>query len=60
MLHNTVSHHRGVQILDLNKKLCPDGVYAAKVDGIKVRSDGVHLTPEGVKWLTPWLEETLR
>jgi hypothetical protein len=60
MLRKTVSHHRGVTILDLNKKLCPDGVYTAKVDGIKVRSDGVHLTPEGVKWLTPWLEESLR
>ncbi len=60
MLRNTVSRHKGVQILDLNKKLCPDGVYTAKVDGIKVRSDGVHLTPEGVKWLTPWLEESLK
>ncbi|MGA7051857.1 MAG: acyltransferase family protein [Mycobacterium sp.] len=60
MLRHTVSHHPNVQILDLNKKLCPDGVYTAKVDGIKVRSDGVHLTPEGVKWLTPWLEESLR
>ena len=60
MLRNTVSHHPNVQILDLNKKLCPDGVYTVKVDSIKVRSDGVHLTPEGVKWLTPWLEESLR
>jgi peptidoglycan/LPS O-acetylase OafA/YrhL len=60
MLRKTVSQHTNVQILDLNKKLCPDGVYTAKVDGIKVRSDGVHLTPEGVKWLTPWLEESLR
>ncbi len=60
MLRKAVAHHPGVQILDLNKKLCPDGVYTAKVDGIKVRSDGVHLTPEGVKWLTPWLEESLR
>ena len=60
MLRNTVDHHPNVQILDLNKKLCPDGVYTAKVDGIKVRSDGVHLTPDGVKWLTPWLEESLR
>ncbi len=60
MLRNTVGHHPGVQILDLNKKLCPDGVYTAKVDGIKVRSDGVHLTPEGVKWLTPWLEDSVR
>ncbi len=60
MLRNTVGHHPNVQILDLNKKLCPDGVYTAKVDGIKVRSDGVHLTPEGVKWLTPWLEDSVR
>jgi peptidoglycan/LPS O-acetylase OafA/YrhL len=60
MLRKTVSHHPNVAILELNKKLCPDGVYTAKVDGIKVRSDGVHLTPEGVKWLTPWLEESLR
>jgi peptidoglycan/LPS O-acetylase OafA/YrhL len=60
MLRKTVAQHPNVQILDLNKKLCPDGVYTAKVDGIKVRSDGVHLTPDGVKWLTPWLEESLR
>jgi lysophospholipase L1-like esterase len=60
MLRKTVAQHPNVQIVDLNKKLCPDGVYTAKVDGIKVRSDGVHLTPEGVKWLTPWLEESLR
>jgi peptidoglycan/LPS O-acetylase OafA/YrhL len=49
-----------IGVLDLNKKLCPEGVYTAKVDGIQVRSDGVHLTPEGVKWLIPWLEESLR
>ena len=60
MLRNAVAQHPNVQILDLNKKLCPDSVYTVKVDGIKVRSDGVHLTPEGVKWLTPWLEESLR
>jgi peptidoglycan/LPS O-acetylase OafA/YrhL len=60
MLRNAVSQHPNVSILDLNKKLCPDGVYTAKVDGIQVRSDGVHLTPEGVKWLTPWLEESVR
>ncbi|VAZ70763.1 O-acetyltransferase OatA [Mycobacterium kansasii] len=60
MLRNTVREHPNVGIIDLNKKLCPDGVYTAKVDGIQVRSDGVHLTPEGVKWLLPWLEESLR
>ena len=60
LLSRTIGQRAGVGILDLNKKLCPDGVYTAKVDGIQVRSDGVHLTAEGVKWLTPWLEESLR
>jgi peptidoglycan/LPS O-acetylase OafA/YrhL len=60
MLRKAVSQHPNVSTLDLNKKLCPDGVYTAKVDGIQVRSDGVHLTAEGVKWLTPWLEESVR
>jgi peptidoglycan/LPS O-acetylase OafA/YrhL len=48
-----------IAVLDLNRKLCPAGVYTAKVDGITVRSDGVHLTPEGVAWLTPWLEDAI-
>ncbi len=60
LLHNVIAQHPGIGILDLNKKLCPDGVYTAKVDGVQVRSDGVHLTEEGVKWLTPWLEESVR
>lgn len=60
LLAKTVGQRTGVRILDLNKKLCPEGVYTAKVDGIQVRSDGVHLTDEGVKWLTPWLEKSLR
>jgi peptidoglycan/LPS O-acetylase OafA/YrhL len=64
LLRRTIGMHAkigpDVGILDLNKKLCPEGVYTARVDGIQVRSDGVHLTAEGVKWLTPWLEESLR
>ncbi len=60
LLSKTVGQRAGVRILDLNKKLCPEGVYNAKVDGIQVRSDGVHLTQDGVQWLTPWLEESLR
>ncbi|MFV0495123.1 acyltransferase family protein [Mycobacterium sp.] len=60
MLRNAVHRYPNVEILDLNKKLCPKGVYTARVDGIKVRSDGVHLTSEGVQWLLPWLEESIR
>jgi peptidoglycan/LPS O-acetylase OafA/YrhL len=60
LLGKTIGQRPNVGLLDLKKKLCPEGVYTPKVDGIQVRSDGVHLTAEGVKWLTPWLEESLR
>ncbi len=60
MLGKTIGNRPDVRILDFKKKLCPEGAYTAKVDGIQVRSDGVHLTEEGVQWLTPWLEESLR
>ncbi|MBV9318419.1 MAG: acyltransferase family protein [Mycobacterium sp.] len=60
LLRRTIGQRPNVGILDLNKKLCPGGSYTAKVDGVQVRSDGVHLTAEGVEWLTPWLEESVR
>jgi peptidoglycan/LPS O-acetylase OafA/YrhL len=60
MLHGVIAQHPNIGVLDLKEKLCPGGVYTAKVDGVQVRSDGVHLTPEGVEWLTPWLEDSVR
>lgn len=60
LVRSVIGQHPKIAVLDLNKKLCPDGVYTANADGIQVRSDGVHFTPEGVSWLTPWLEESLR
>ncbi|MGA7134760.1 MAG: acyltransferase family protein [Mycobacterium sp.] len=60
LLGRTIGNRPDVKILDFKKKLCPAGVYTDKVDGIQVRSDGVHLTDQGVQWLTPWLEESLR
>jgi peptidoglycan/LPS O-acetylase OafA/YrhL len=60
LLGKTIGNRPDVRIMDFKKKLCPRGVYTAEVDGIQVRSDGVHLTDQGVQWLTPWLEESLR
>ena len=37
-----------------------EAAYTTKVDGIRMRNDGVHPTPEAVKWLTPWLTDALR
>jgi SGNH domain (fused to AT3 domains) len=42
-------------VLDLGRRLCPDGRFTWHVDGVQVRSDGVHLTPDGVRWLSDWL-----
>jgi peptidoglycan/LPS O-acetylase OafA/YrhL len=56
LLHQVGAEHPAtVRMMDLGARLCPHGVFAWKVDGVRVRSDGVHLTPDGVRWLTPWL-----
>ncbi len=60
LLRNVIGNRPDVTVLDLNKKLGPDGYYTNKVDGIKMRMDGVHPTPEAVKWLTPWLTDALK
>jgi hypothetical protein len=60
LLRSAIGTRPDVSLLDLNKKLCPNGYYTSKVDGIKMRIDGVHPTPEAVKWLTPWLTDALR
>jgi hypothetical protein len=60
LLRSVIGQRRNVTVLDLNAKLCPDGAYTNKVDGIKIRMDGVHPTPEAVKWLTPWLTDALQ
>ncbi len=60
LLRRVVGQRRNAAVLDFNEKLCPDSVYTNRVDGIRMRMDGLHPTPEAVKWLTPWLEDALR
>jgi peptidoglycan/LPS O-acetylase OafA/YrhL len=60
LVGNVVAQFRNARVLDLNKKLDPGGAYTTKVEGVKMRSDGVHPTAEAVKWLTPWLVQSLR
>lgn len=59
LLRNVVAQDPNARVLDLNEKLGPGGYYMSRVDGIKMRSDGVHPTAEAVKWLTPWLLDAL-
>jgi peptidoglycan/LPS O-acetylase OafA/YrhL len=59
LLRTVVAAHPGTWVLDLSRKLCPNGTFTRTVDGVQVRSDGVHLTQEGVQWLAPWLTREL-
>ncbi|MBV8929128.1 MAG: acyltransferase family protein [Mycobacteriaceae bacterium] len=60
LLRNVIGQRPNVALLDLNKKLGPNGGYTAKINGVLVRSDGVHPTPDAVKWMTPWLLDAVR
>lgn len=45
-----------ITIIDLNKRVCPDGVFTWAVGNLQIRSDGLHFTEEGVQqWIAPWL-----
>jgi hypothetical protein len=49
-------HPDTVTVVDLNRLVCPGGVFTWTVGGLRVRSDGLHFTPEGVRQLiAPWL-----
>jgi peptidoglycan/LPS O-acetylase OafA/YrhL len=42
--------------LDLQAVVCPDRKFTWTVGGVRVRSDGLHFTPEGVRRvIAPWL-----
>lgn len=60
LLRSVVDGRPNATVLDLNRKLSPNGYYQTRLDGIRLRSDGVHPTPEAVEWLTPWLVDALK
>jgi peptidoglycan/LPS O-acetylase OafA/YrhL len=47
--------HPDVTILDLDAHACPGGAYAATIDGVEMRTDGVHFTRDGARLLWKWL-----
>jgi peptidoglycan/LPS O-acetylase OafA/YrhL len=57
LLRAEAARHPGiVRVLDLNKVICPGGQFTWSINGMKVRSDGLHFTPAAVqKLIAPWL-----
>ena len=61
LLRDVADDHRRVRIVEFGERLSPDGEFTWSVEGIQVRSDGLHLTPSGVQeWIAPWLVPQLR
>jgi peptidoglycan/LPS O-acetylase OafA/YrhL len=47
-------------VIDLNRRVCPDGRFTWSINGMRVRSDGLHFTPDAVqRWIAPWLAPQL-
>ena len=40
-----------IRFFDLHEIVCPDGRFAAEMDGLTIRPDGAHFSPEGAIWL---------
>ena len=61
LLRDVAAEHRRVGVVDLGRRLTPDGEFTWTAGGYQVRYDGVHLTPSGVQgWVAPWLLPQLR
>jgi peptidoglycan/LPS O-acetylase OafA/YrhL len=49
-------HPDQVVIVDLNRFVCPEGEATdVTIDGVRLREDGVHFTPEGADLVARWL-----
>jgi peptidoglycan/LPS O-acetylase OafA/YrhL len=49
-------HPTNVTVLDLNRLVCPDGEFTWSINGLRMRTDGLHFTERGVREvIAPWL-----
>src|SRR4051794_25141439 len=47
--------HPDVTVLDLYAHACPEGKYTPTIDGVAMRTDGVHFTLPGARLMWKWL-----
>jgi peptidoglycan/LPS O-acetylase OafA/YrhL len=50
ILRDTAAAHPSRPVVvDANRLLCPDARFTWRIDGVRVRTDGLHLTPDAVR-----------
>jgi hypothetical protein len=54
------AHRDRMALLDLDSFVCPGGRYVDRMQGVKVRYDGVHFSQDGVRLVWRWLGPQLR
>ena len=54
-----VADRPDVTLLDLDAHACPGGKYAEQIDGVTMRTDGVHFTTGGGRLIWRWLGPAL-
>jgi hypothetical protein len=55
LLRQTAERHPGVGLVELGQRMSPGGQLAMQIDGVQVRTDGVHIAQAAGPWLAPWL-----
>jgi peptidoglycan/LPS O-acetylase OafA/YrhL len=56
LIRDVAAHHpQSVAVIDLGGHTSVGGRYTPYIDGIEMRYDGVHFTPQADQWLAPWL-----
>jgi peptidoglycan/LPS O-acetylase OafA/YrhL len=54
-----VAHPGRYTLIDLNEYVSPGGKYTDTLNGVYIRDDGVHFTPEGATYVARWLAPQL-
>lgn len=56
LLRSVAAADRGVVLAELGHRVTPGSEFSWTAGGLMMRTDGVHLAPEGVRrWIAPWL-----
>ena len=56
LLRDVAARHPEVSVIDLGRRITPEGRFTWTAGGYMMRTDGLHLSSDGVRlWLAPWL-----